>query len=558
MSGSSVILFKTGYSFISQPVQLGQGEEGKEGAVEECRIGPLPAFAVHGTVAVQAWNTDQVEVLSLGRRKKEDLELSLPTEDMSMAGFLEANMGTMVSVDVEEGQGMRAGTRCYQGRVKWVKAMGDEGTEARLAMLEIKEGQVKKDKLFNCSNIVNIEKIAEDEEEVSLVARYRRTATSKAPMATLSYLTRGLAWAPSYSLLINKEEMTLRLDGHATFLCDLPQFDGEPVGCVSLVAERPKVHLEQLCDPLVSGMGAMDFIRQLGAETGQHVPQRHVLKPPGAQYEQHSRSKKSSNVMMGGCSGRGYEMEMEESYVSQSVEGIKGGESVEDFFHYQLQSVPLNHKQPVKMPFIKQCGDIKYEDIYFIDLDNNVRIASSGEDEESSVEVKHAISFKNSSGQPLTSAPVSILAREKEEGQSKFMVQGMMKFTGPGKPVIVEITRSKDVQANYVVETGSDRKTELISKAVSWTGAGKKYVDIISKKGKLTIKNPRKTQINCKIEHALQGHLEKSNPVVKEVTERQSGNHGELNHISKLLWELSVPAEGTAELSIEYGIKVWK
>ena len=26
---------------------------------------------------------------------------------------------------------------------------------------------------------------------------------------------------------------------------------------------------------------------------------------------------------------------------------------------------------------------------------------------------------------------------------------------------------------------------------------------------------------------------------------------------SKLLWEVSVPAEGTAELTIEYGIKVW-
>ena len=54
-----------------------------------------------------------------------------------------------------------------------------------------------------------------------------------------------------------------------------------------------------------------------------------------------------------------------------------------------------------------------------------------------------------------------------------------------------------------MVETGSDRKTEMISKAVSWTGAGKKYVDIICKKGKLTVKNPKTTAINCKIEHAL-------------------------------------------------------
>ena len=54
-----------------------------------------------------------------------------------------------------------------------------------------------------------------------------------------------------------------------------------------------------------------------------------------------------------------------------------------------------------------------------------------------------------------------------------------------------------------------------------------------------------------------QGHLEKSQPAVKEVTERPS--HGQqLNPTSKLLWELQVPAEGSAELNIEYGVKMWK
>merc|ERR1711936_348470 len=123
-----------------------------------------------------------------------------------------------------------------------------------------------------------------------------------------------------------------------------------------------------------------------------------------------------------------------------------------------------------------------------------------------------AISFRNPTGQPLTGGPVSILARQNEEAESKFMVQAMMKFTGPEKPIIVEITRAMDVQATYTVETSKEKKTELWSAAVSWTGAGKKYVDV-------AIKNPKATAIKCKIEHALQGHLEKSKPAVKEVTE---------------------------------------
>ena len=39
---------------------------------------------------------------------------------------------------------------------------------------------------------------------------------------------------------------------------------------------------------------------------------------------------------------------------------------------------------------------------------------------------------------------------------------------------------------------------------MSWTGAGKKYVDVVAKKGKLTIKNPKTTSIKCKVQHALQ------------------------------------------------------
>ena len=67
-----------------------------------------------------------------------------------------------------------------------------------------------------------------------------------------------------------------------------------------------------------------------------------------------------------------------------------------------------------------------------------------------------------------------------------------------------KIIISPSTQATYTVETSKEKKTELWSAAVSWTGAGKKYMDVVTKKGKLTIKNPKATAIKCKIEHALQ------------------------------------------------------
>jgi hypothetical protein len=77
--------------------------------------------------------------------------------------------------------------------------------------------------------------------------------------------------------------------------------------------------------------------------------------------------------------------------------------------------------------------------------------------------------------------------------------------------------------------------------------------------GKLTIKNPKKAAIKCKIQHMLEGHLEKSSPKVKEATERGAGGgRHQLNPTSKLLWELEVPAGGEVVLSFQYGVKLWK
>merc|ERR1712130_566738 len=437
MATSSVILFKTGYSFISTPVTLGSGS-GKAGAVEEARVGPLPSFAVHGTVALQP-SDDSVQLLSLGRRQEEDLQLLLPEgEDLSMPAFLAANTNTLVNITLSEDAKNTRSSK-HQGKVRWVQPPGNA---TRLALIQLTHGQGKRDLLLDTAKIVNIERVQDNEErDVNLVARFKRKEEGKkAPTATLSYLTRGLTWAPTYSMILNKEKMTLHLEGNATILCDLPFFDGEPIGSVSMVAGQPKVVLEQLSDPLADGSGAMDFIVELENALREDSP---VIR---------SRHRGPRAVKMMACS-RSFsarsanDREGFDSYeVNQTEEGIKGGEVVEDFFHYQLESVPLQHKQPVKMPFIKECREVKYEDVYFLDLDQRVRMMKSGEDEENSVEVKHAISFRNPTGQPLTGGPVSILARQNEEVESKFMVQAMMKFTGPEKPIIVEITRAMDVQ----------------------------------------------------------------------------------------------------------------
>jgi hypothetical protein len=203
------------------------------------------------------------------------------------------------------------------------------------------------------------------------------------------------------------------------------------------------------------------------------------------------------------------------------------------------------------------CNNIGYEDIYHIDLEKVSKSSGTGE-----VEVKHAITFKNTSGQPLTTAPVSILAKT-EDNNSKFMVQGMMKYTSPAKNATIEITRTMEVDGKFVVETKKERKTEVINEATTAEGTGlqsgtrtKQYIDSIEKSAKVVIKNAKDVEIKCKIEHQLFGHLEESAPVFKEKTERQNNHHG-LNPTTKYTWEITVPEGGKAELNFKYCVKEW-
>merc|ERR1719431_1473510 len=100
-------------------------------------------------------------------------------------------------------------------------------------------------------------------ESSSLLVRYVTNGSSDLG-ASLSYLTKGLTWAPSYSVLMDKESKTVKLEGKACLLCDLPFLDGDSIPEISLVAGEPNMEFQHLSDPLASGVSAEVFVDMLG------------------------------------------------------------------------------------------------------------------------------------------------------------------------------------------------------------------------------------------------------------------------------------------------------
>ena len=68
---SSLICFKNGYSYVNIPVSLSPDPDStSDSDIKECQVGPLPNFAVHGTVALAPHNPETVKIFSLSQAAK--------------------------------------------------------------------------------------------------------------------------------------------------------------------------------------------------------------------------------------------------------------------------------------------------------------------------------------------------------------------------------------------------------------------------------------------------------------------------------------------------------
>ena len=294
---------------------------------------------------------------------------------------------------------------------------------------------------------------------------------------------------------------------------------------------------QNISDPLASGVTAADFIHELeGDSYGGHRSQPRMM----------ASQKRMAAVPQALCSQAYMPDSMPEC---ASAEGISAGENMDDLYFYRLKNVPLHYNRPMSLPFIEECASEPYQDVYFFDLNNK----GSGNDD-TMVEATHAITFKNTSGQPFTTGPVSVIMAEegknmdtddktRNSNENNFLVQGLMKFTGPNKIATVEITKALDIEGKFVLETSKERKVKA-----------KKKVKCIQKTGTVTITNLKDEEVKCKIDHLLYGHLEKSEPSYMEVTERNVGHH-DLNPTAKYVWQVKVPPKGKAELVFTFVIK---
>ena len=539
---SSIVCFKNGYSFVSIPVSLkGSDEDVNKSSdqVQSCTLGPLPDEAVHGTIGLQPGNPVKVKILSLSKAPKNEKRasvLAIPdseTGEFSVPAYLGANVGKNVILTISNSHGM---DQTEVGKIE--KVLNAANGSFVVIEKSKRSNDYKADMLIDISLIRTVQGAVDEEDDINqprIIVRYH-DASEQESEAVLSYLTPGLTWAPSYFLVLDKTTKTLQLEGKACLMCDLSFLKGDIIPEVCLVTGQPNMFFQNIADPLVSDQSASDFVQNLeggggpvsypnyGGVTRQTARRSAGPRAPRAHMQRH-------NLQSGAMFG---------SSQVENSEGIDSGETVEDFFHYILKNVPIKCNHPIRMDFINKVPRMKYEDVYLADL-NTVDMDNRG-----TVEVKHAISFKNTTGQPLTTAPATVLS--KAETNSKFLVQALMKYCWPDHDANLEITSTHDVQVNFSIK--SEESTKEREKDSEY------IIHSILKNCEVLLVNYKQERVKCKVEYSLRGELAASDPEVKKIIEKNIVTYNiDINPHAKYVWEIILDPKEQKKIAFSY---LWK
>ena len=527
---SSIVCFKNGYSFVCIPVSLDDESEKKSSdQVQTCTLGPLPDQVVHGTIGLQPTKPDSLKILSLSKapeKRKTTSVLDIPeAEEFSIQAYLGANVGKYVTLTIMQGTHRWA----ESGKVKRVLNTANKSFVV-IEKSNFFHKDLRADMLIDISQIQSVEGAVENEDGMKqprIRVRYHR-AYEQSSDAVLSYLTPGLTWAPSYSLVLDKTTKTLELEGKACLMCDISFMGGDIIPEVYLVTGQPNMLFQNITDPLVSDQTASDFVQNL--EGGG----KSMAFGYGGVTRQTARKSTgpSANHYMGASFGASASR-------VEEAEGIDNGETVDDFFHYILKNVPIKCDHPISMDFINKVPSIKYEDVYLVNLN------TADMDNKGAVEVKHAISFQNSTGQPLTTAPATVLA--KAEPNDEFLVQGLMKYCCPGHDANLEITSTHDVQVNFSTQSAESIKEQEMDTEY--------IINSVLKNCEVVLVNNKEESVKCKVEHTLGGELASSDPEVKNKIDKNMGAYNYLNPLAKFVWEIALGPKDKKKMTFSYLVK---
>jgi len=522
-----VALFKNGLGFFVLEVTVPRKEK-------VFSIVPFGA-ASHGTFWVSYPPKVKLESLTA---KETELEKSI--EAISVEELLRANVGRKVQLSFDD-----KGEATIKGIIRSFAenrsepqpspyAPGREGyrnapryirppVRASLIIVETDAGEVAIDsQSVRRVEFLNgkAEKTFKDKtKSMQLEVKLAESAGGK--KLTVSYLAKGITWAPSYIVDIGDDDKALISAKAAVIneVCDLDDVT------IQLVTGFPNLQFADVVSPLALKENLAQFLQSLvrgQSERGREGRRADVMRQRAA-----------------------YAGEMAMTALMPAYGAAEAGKTAEDLFLYPVDKVHLAKGHVGYFPLFTES--VPYKHIYkwvipdYVNEEDRYSYRRRREEQrEPEEEVWHCLRMENTTKVPWTTAPAEIV----KEGL--ILGQDTLNYTPIQDETTLKITRAMSVKAEQA-ELETERKRD----AARLYGH---HYDLVTVEGKLSVTNFQEKAITLEITKTLSGEVKSSQPEAK--IESLARGLRRMNAVRKLTWTIELKPGESKQLDYMYEVYV--
>ena len=335
----------------------------------------------------------------------------------------------------------------------------------------------------------------------------------------VSYLAKGITWAPSYVVDISKPDKA-EISAKAAVINEVCDLEGVTL---QLVTGFPHLQFADIVSPLALKENLAQFLQSL--------------------IKGESERGRAAAVTFNVASQSGGWGPRERPAAMPAYGAAEAGKVAEDLFFYPIDNVQLEKGQVAYLPLFTET--VPYKHIYQWEIRDYVnqedRYRSRREQgRELQEQVWHSIRLENVSKLPWTTAPAQTLKDDLILGQDT------LKFTPVQGKTTVRITQAVSVSAEQT-EFELDRKRDALTMYGN-------HFDLITVQGKLSVTNLLQKAITLEITKTLSGQVKSSQPEAK--IEKMAQGLRRMNTMAKLTWTIELKTGENKGIEYTYDVYV--
>lgn len=337
---------------------------------------------------------------------------------------------------------------------------------------------------------------------------------------SITYLARGLSWAPSYRVDIT-DPKTLKLEQATVIrneLTDLKDVE------VQLISGFPSVQFGHVRSPLAANTTWSRFFTELGQDPNWRGRGHAMMAQQVA-----------SNAFFA-----------QEGVPSTALPNVPGSDGID--LHYQsIGPRTLTAGSSLALPVARASADYERIVEWLVPDTRNEYGQQQRREGTDDDDPWDALRFRNPFAFPMTSAPAFVVAA------GKFGGQRLSTYVSPGEETVLRVNKALSIRARAVeTEAQNGSRPGMSDRDVIWIG-GQRYRQA-TVDGELQLTNNRKEEVKLKLRRRFSGELLKADANPKVVL-REEGVWS-VNRRNEMQWELTLKPGEERKLTYRYHVLV--